>query len=485
MHGGTETVVRPLPCARRVRTASESERGAANVSQGRPLGRSPYGFDVRWALLSLAACVPELGDAVVIQGRHVTVHAAPTVPVCEEAVAIADRFVEDLAESLGVRPPAIAYYLFDGETGCGTNQYAMSSCEINGDVYANAWIHFHELAHAVDTTHPPALFVEGFAEAMSWPASVARAQTPPPADVPLPLESIEFRAGELHRNYRLGGAFVRYLLERFGIPRYRTFARSLVSLADRLTIERAFARVYGVPLDEVVASWRAADPAASSLRLPIDLVECGDPIEPIGPDTWGMAQLPPSTCKSGQTARGTVYSQPVHRYGFEVREPGVFVIELSSSTSSGGALWSCVNSTRTTFTTMPYPAPYTLRLLPAGRHALELFDGIDGWRVSRIGGLAMACATAPAFEAPPGPWRLDLHGPRNMWVRIDGSRARRLFLSPRTPVRVCTGGCGPHDCQTVTDYTILEDTTGGPIFIELRGEDPTGPSAVVGSADHG
>lgn len=438
---------------------------------------------MRWALLSLAGCVPELGDAVVIQGRHVTVHADPAIPVCEEAVAIADRFVEDLAESLGVKPPAIDYYLFDGETGCGTNQYAMSSCEINGDVYANAWIHFHELAHAVDTTHPPALFVEGFAEANSWPAKAARNQPPPPGDVPLPLESIEFRAGDLHRNYWLGGSFVRYLLERFGIARYRSFAQSLVSLSDRLTIARAFEQVFDVPLDEVVASWRATDPAASTLTLPIDLVECGDPMPPIGPETWGMASLEPARCKSGQTARGTVYSQPVHRYGFEVHEPGMFVIELSSTTSTGGAVWSCVDGTRNAFTTAPHASPYAIRPLAAGRHALELFDGVEGWRVSRIGGLALACESAPAFQAPPGPWRLDLHGPRKMWVRIDEAQARRVFVSPRKPVRMCTGGCAPDDCRSITNYTMLDQVHARPLFIELGGEDPTGPSAVVGSGE--
>ncbi len=437
---------------------------------------------MRWALsLLVAGCVPELGDAVVVQGRHVTVHADPAIPICNEAVAVADRFVEDVAALIGVQPPAIDYYLFDGETGCGTNQYAMASCEINGDVYANAWIHFHELAHAVDNTHPPALFVEGFAEAMSWSAKTARAQLPPPADVRLPLESTEFRAGDLHLHYRLGGSFVRYLLERFGMARYHTFARGLVSLSDRITIARAFEQVYEMPLDDVIASWRETDPSTSQMTLPIDLVECGDPLPPDSPDTWLRDKLPPSGCVSGQTKNGTVYTQHARRYGFEVSEPGLFAIQLATAGTSGAALWSCVDGTRYAYTTVANMTPFEIRPLAAGRYALEVFDGVQGWRISRLGERARSCDAAPAFHAPNGDWRIDLHGQRGTWVRIDQDEARQLFVSPKKPVRICTGDCSSQHCRELTTYTTLEHVHERALYLELGDEDPSGPSVVVGS----
>ena len=81
-----------------------------------------------------AGCLPELNEAaVVVKGRHVTVHATPTVPVCEDAVAVADRFVEDASAMLGVPPPPIDYYIFDGATGCGYGKYAMASCATYGN----------------------------------------------------------------------------------------------------------------------------------------------------------------------------------------------------------------------------------------------------------------------------------------------------------------------------------------------------------------
>src|SRR5689334_17771407 len=103
---------------------------------------------MRWALLWLVAgCIAGPEDPVVIRGRHLVVYADPAIPVCAEAVAEADRYVEDLAAFLDVSPPAIDYYLYDGSTGCGITQHPFASCEFNGSVYANAWIHYHEIAH--------------------------------------------------------------------------------------------------------------------------------------------------------------------------------------------------------------------------------------------------------------------------------------------------------------------------------------------------
>jgi hypothetical protein len=75
-------------------------------------------------------------------------------------VADADRFIEDGAAMLGSHPGR-SILPVRWTDPLRARQDPNVSCVINGTVYANVWIHFHELVHAIDDTYPPALFVEG------------------------------------------------------------------------------------------------------------------------------------------------------------------------------------------------------------------------------------------------------------------------------------------------------------------------------------
>src|SRR5262249_43004911 len=159
-------------------------------------------------------------------------------------------------------------------------------CTFNTTVYANAWIQFHELVHAVDNTHPPALFVEGIAETLSKPSSDARNVDLDRANTRLDFDSSRFRAGVPWEEYRVAADFVRFLVERYGAVRYHEFARSVLGLSDPSSVARAFVNTFEVQLDEEIAAWRNYSPANSPLRVPIDLVECHAPIPPVAADTW-------------------------------------------------------------------------------------------------------------------------------------------------------------------------------------------------------
>jgi hypothetical protein len=433
---------------------------------------------MRWSLVAVAACMPEIDDAVVVRGRHVTVHADPAIPVCAEAVAVADRFVEDTAAMLGVAPRPIDYYLYDGPTGCDSGQYVDSSCVLDRTVYANQWIHFHELVHAVDDTHPPALFVEGIAEALSIRSEAARATTLSREDAQLVLESPRFRASEPHANYLIAGDFVRYLIERYGVTRYRALARALGSLADAITIRQTFARVYPVSLDEVIAGWRATSPTASTLVVPVDLVTCADPIAPIAPETWEIRDPGTSGCRSGVTSGGTVYVQHPRRHGFEVTEPGVFVVTLADDAGRKAIVRACSGVEHQT----PIATGFTALVLGAGRHAIDVAEGTTAVRVARLGAEATACETAPAFAPGVDAWTLELRGGPGTWLRIDYAGSRELVGSAAAPTRACRS-CALEDCRWFAAETPLDHAPGRPLYLQLGGADPASRAVFVGTVD--
>lgn len=407
-------------------------------------------------------------NTVETRGRHVTVHADPAIPICPQAVAAADRFVEDTAAMLGVDPPVVDYYLFDGPTGCDFGEYTNTSCTVGSTVYANAWIHYHELVHAVDDTLPPALFVEGFAVALSRRSQDARGDSLVRADASLDLGSSLFRAGSPADEYHVAGDFVRYVIERFGAERYRTFARSLSYLADPITIHRAFAHAFGSSLDDVIASWRATSPAVSALRVPVDDADCADPVPPIAPDTWEIHDLPADACLSGTSAAGTVYVQPSGRHGFDVASPGLYAVEAAGDLDVAKAhLRSCAADAEYDLATSAASRRFTIADLRAGRHAIELEGAMRALRIERVGDPATTCETAAVFTAPEHePWQLDVHGDRGMWLRVvhDGIP---LYVSSDvdSSARACWGSCSDLRCAPIAHGTVIGDIHGEPVYL--------------------
>lgn len=422
-------------------------------------------------LLLLPACIPEPSGGVELRGRHVIVHADPAIPVCPSAIALADQFVEDTAAMLGVEPQPIDYYLIDGDTGCGYGQYVGSSCTLGKTVYANAWIHYHELVHAVDDSHPPALFVEGLAEALSKPSRQARRLELDRATVQLDLDSSTFRTGVPWQEYEIAGDFVRFVIERYGGGRYRAFASAVLGLSDPISTRRAFARAFGDSLDEVIAAWRASTPGASVMRVPVDDVDCQAPIAPIAADTWGMSTVPADGCATGTTPNGTSYLQPTGRYGFDVTTPGVYVVEAETDGGEQrGTVRSCVAEQEYEYRAEGDASRYMAVPLVSGRHAIDLAPGARSWSVARLGAIGLSCETAATFTPPQRePWQLDVRGAAGMWLRIAYSGTRTVYGSAdtATAARACWGGCANLQCASIAQGAALADLGGQPLYIVL------------------
>jgi hypothetical protein len=425
--------------------------------------------------------MPEPSGGVAMKGRHVTVYADPEIPVCPNAVALADRFVEDVASTLGVSPPAIDYYVMNGPTGCGRGQYAGADCTFGTTVYAKTWIHFHELVHAVDNSHPPALFVEGIAEALSWPSKEARRLALARGQVRLDFDSPTFRAGVPLEEYKIAGDFVRYLVDRFGGVKYRAFAASVLSLADGISMRREFTRVFGATIDDVVADWRVWTPIASTLTVPVDNIDCQDPIAPVAPDTWRVDRVESDGCESGMTPLGARYWQQTGRYGFEVATPGVFLVEAEGDYGNQkGMIRSCAADALYEYRTSGTAKRFMALPLPAGRHAIDMVDGATSWRVERMAAVGDSCETAPIFRAPErGPWHLDIRGTGSTWLRIahDGSYELYGTGDSATAARACWGSCSNLRCQAIAYGAPIDYPTSQPLYIVL-GATST-PSGVV------
>ncbi|HVK85618.1 MAG TPA: hypothetical protein VM513_15970 [Kofleriaceae bacterium] len=441
------------------------------------------------SLCLLAGCLPKLDidDAVVVEGKHITLYADPAIPVCEASMTAADRFVEDTAAMLGIDPPRIDYYLFDGETGCGLGQYAFASCAVNGAVFANHWIHFHELVHAVDDSHPPALFVEGLAEALSLASDDARTPAVPRDAAVVAVDSSSFRAGDPWERYSVAGDFVRYVVERFGPQRYREFARSVSSLADPITIRRQFQAILGAGLDQVIADWRAADPAASRMIVPVDLAACGAPTEPVAPDRWAGDGREFDGCTSGLTANQTTYTQPATRFGFEVTTPGLYELRVDGSgDGEHGRVWSCESSSSSREYTVSSARMTRAAIVPlaAGRHAIDTVAPDSPWSVTRIGAIGSTCDSAPTVTAPQrDAWELAITAPPWTWVRIEHDGLHALRGTGSATGRVCTGPCGALRCQPLVSTLPLARHEGEPMLVQLGADDGGFATATLSTAD--
>lgn len=443
---------------------------------------------MRWLLLLLAGCLPKLDidDAVVVEGRHVKLYADPAIPVCPGSIAAADRFVEDTAAMLGIDPPAIDYYLFDGPTGCGLGQYAFASCAVNGSVFANHWIHFHELVHAVDDSHPPALFVEGLAEALSLPSGNAREPAVPRESAVVAIDSSSFRAGDPWQRYSVAGDFVRYIIERFGPAQYRAFARSVSSLADPITIRRQFQATFGVGLDAVIAEWRLADPADTRMIVPVDLASCGDPAAPVGPDRWAGDGLELADCTSGITEHETSYTQPSTRFGFEVTTSGLYEVRVDGDgDGEHGRVWSCEAPSDREYTVSSARRTRAAILpLAVGRHAIDTVSPASPWSVTRIGAIGSTCETAPTVTAPRGDaWQLEITAPPWTWVRIEHDGLHALRGGGSSAGRVCTGACGALRCESLVSTLPVARHAGEAVLVQLGAADGGFPTATVATVD--
>jgi hypothetical protein len=230
----------------------------------------------RIALRSVAALVAvgagcggnsiDLPDGQVWTSPHFRYTArADDVAVCDGVLDRLEAHFALLHTYLGIEWPGgtIDYYKFRDEADLDAHgQCALlaDACRIGSTVQSPRVLHEHELIHiyTMQLGHPPSMFEEGLAEALSpegrgflepqrtW-QEVLGAPTRP-GGVPASIA------------YWGGGWFVAYLLRHHDVQTFLAFYAAVPATAGEAEVAAAFQQAYGVALDDEWQRARAQDP---------------------------------------------------------------------------------------------------------------------------------------------------------------------------------------------------------------------------------
>lgn len=441
------------------------------------------------AIALAAACAPAgLEDAIVTRGMYIDVHADPDMPVCSEAVANVDRYIEATAALLGVSPPHVTYYLYDQTVeGCRIAGEP-ADCTSGTEVYAATWPHYHELVHVVvdELGRPPAFLSEGIAEGLGDSYPVLSAEERAVAE--LPIESVRFYASDAIAHQSAAGDFAIYVLHRFGADAYRELFRRLLYHGDIGTTRRVFREITGEELDLVIADWRVGDPDEVTTMLPLETMRCAAPVTAAA----GSEML---SCTSSYQRGLQRLAQPVYR-SIEIAEPAMHAIAVRGDGSAHVTFESCEGPRRSlgTHWTSYSPDITTIDVIPIdqpGHYSASLSTAFPepsaiamDWSVSALGPAGTSCATAPVLALPEGRWKLDLRGhaspqlPRVphaeygtailIAVRLTGNQRTDANVFTLDDMRLCIGPCdAPLRCERSNNHIGWNDIAGQPLYVEL------------------
>ncbi len=242
-----------------------------------------------------AGCVADdptiapIADERLLRGRWIVLHADRSAPVCEASIESADDFIERTSEWLGVEPRAIDYYLYSTtpfscsfsargeETSSGAAACALRSRRA---VMSRQWFHQHEVAHVIAQgwgTDAPALLEEGLATLLAY-EHVHRAV--PTVDRAARLEdyldSWHFFAQPAAQRmalYDASAAFLRFVVDRFGVAALRRWYESVDNLSPPSDTRNQFARATGLSFEDALRQWRQ-EPATREDQKHPRLIEC-------------------------------------------------------------------------------------------------------------------------------------------------------------------------------------------------------------------
>ena len=465
--------------------------------------------------LVLAACEhPMIEDAVHIDGVHVDVEYDPELPICAASVERADRFVVAVAELFDTAVPDITVHLYENATGCEPVAGHATDCASDREVWAISWIQYHELVHAVtyELGAPPAFLREGLAEALGNATELLGAGERRTAAVP--VDSVDFYAGHPEAAYRAARDFSVYLMARFGVPAYRELYRSLLGLADPVTVRATFARVLDARLDDVIAAWRSWIPDAEATSgLPLSRLACDAPV--VAPDPADRWMLDEPGCvdtlrfaqrdeRRVELATPGLYALTARVAPVEAQDRSSVTVELADCQAVEPDARVSLSGTDTAHTDVAW-IDAGARVLAQHQYgsALARATSIE---LEGIGDASATCPAAPAFAAPAS-WSLryarapsdwpgtgtdpELGAVRAAWIRVD--------LPPGTPpsviagvtgpasLRLCQGSCGaPTNCIVIRpedDLVTWQPLASSPIWIRAYAVSGAGPVVFAMTTD--
>lgn len=223
----------------------------------------------RWALVLVAlaaACGDEPFAGDVSRSRFFEYHSQVREPLCPTLLAWLDRHAEVIGGKIGLTldpDDPYRYYKFrDGAAfaadsgGCPPENGA---CALGDAVYSSTSFHAHEQAHDYVFRAwggwSNGLFSEGEAVALSCMPFYELEPGQRPVDL---VGSLDWRDllnlfGDSDDGYAAAGFFVTYLAEHHGWPSIEVLHRKVSRGAAAADVERAFASVYPMSIDQAWA----------------------------------------------------------------------------------------------------------------------------------------------------------------------------------------------------------------------------------------
>lgn len=174
-----------------------------------------------------------------------------------------ERFLATLEKELGTHYDGHAdYYRYDRpeDIAAATGAYAQGvTYAKDRQIHSTQTFHAHEIVHLIagQLGDPGPFFQEGLAVALGnegrWEGSDVDALAKKTLQRTAALDLVNhFDSVDAHQSYPAAGSFVRALIRAYGIEKVTAFFRDCQRPEARTA---AFAREFGVPLDQAVSNW--------------------------------------------------------------------------------------------------------------------------------------------------------------------------------------------------------------------------------------
>lgn len=240
------------------------------------------------ALAGGSACGVDEEGLAVETGERITVRYDASFQLCAGTLRNYDRWIEASAEQLGLDPDALAPMTFNWPADERYREVSGRHEDKGGwaygdEAFARSPLLRHEVGHMLAAnvaTRSNRFLEEGLATALDH----TLLRLDPSAD---PRRYLTIDYDDL--NYAAAGAFVTFLLSRFGPDPFWELYRDVGRGASEACLRRRFARIYGRELDDIVDAYLSGDTRPEDRPLPP--ASClGDEIPWAQGDLWVYAR---------------------------------------------------------------------------------------------------------------------------------------------------------------------------------------------------
>ncbi len=296
------------------------------------------------ALPSAPACGDPEIKTLEKKGQHIDVHYAEDFELCEGTVPSFDRGIVFVAEQLGLDTETFdhmtftwltaeeldeaSHFFFDGQAG-----WAWGSKS-----YGRHPLIFHELVHMIahqEKYNAITFFTEGLAVAFEEGSSRRYS----PAEIVDPRPYLGVRYDKI--DYQVAGAFVTYLLSRFGPEPFWQLNRDLRYFSTEGKFRRRFAAVYGIDLDEVVDSYMTDETCPEgAFAIPQPPSCAADEIPWRSEDQWAYSRI--VDCADDDVAGGDGTDDIAEiALTLRIETPGRYTLSILSDYEVTGVMHRC------------------------------------------------------------------------------------------------------------------------------------------------